>query len=208
MIGRGTRLCEGLNVVDPLDGSHENKERFFIFDWCRNFQFFKENENVSEGRMAQSLSEVIFGRQAQLVYEFQSSAYTANQWQDWRDELVDTIHYQVVSLIPEKEEDTLVSVRLHRAAVEKFKQKKAYDCIAEADLGVLKGELAPLVHNDETDIDALRFADVWLYVFPLRWAENKYVSQEAGFYIVRSAGQHNYSSSERKASSFRANHGG
>lgn len=164
MIGRGTRLCEGLNVVDPLDGSHENKERFFIFDWCRNFQFFKENENVSEGRMAQSLSEVIFGRQAQLVYEFQSSAYTANQWQDWRDELVDTIHYQVVSLIPEKEEDTLVSVRLHRAAVEKFKQKKAYDCIAEADLGVLKGELAPLVHNDETDIDALRF-DSLMYGF-------------------------------------------
>ena len=34
MIGRGTRLCEGL-----LDG--EDKKKFYIFDFCGNFEFFR-----------------------------------------------------------------------------------------------------------------------------------------------------------------------
>ncbi len=37
MIGRGTRLCPGL-----LDG--EDKEKFYIFDFCGNFEFFRMNK--------------------------------------------------------------------------------------------------------------------------------------------------------------------
>lgn len=37
MIGRGTRLCSGL-----LDG--EDKQRFYIFDFCGNFEFFRMNK--------------------------------------------------------------------------------------------------------------------------------------------------------------------
>ncbi len=37
MIGRGTRLCPGL-----LDG--EDKQKFYIFDFCGNFAFFRVNE--------------------------------------------------------------------------------------------------------------------------------------------------------------------
>ena len=41
MIGRGTRLCEGL-----LDGA--DKENFYIFDFCGNFEFFRLNPNGRE----------------------------------------------------------------------------------------------------------------------------------------------------------------
>ena len=37
MIGRGTRLCPGL-----IDG--EDKSRFYIFDLCGNFEFFRMNK--------------------------------------------------------------------------------------------------------------------------------------------------------------------
>ena len=37
MIGRGTRLCEGL-----LDGY--DKKEFYIFDFCGNFEFFRINK--------------------------------------------------------------------------------------------------------------------------------------------------------------------
>ena len=64
MIGRGTRLCPGLDVVDPLDdtrpmGAYADKERFFIFDWCRNFEFFGQGGNAVEGRIGASLSEAV-----------------------------------------------------------------------------------------------------------------------------------------------------
>ena len=44
MIGRGTRLCP--NLFGP--GRH--KEFFYIFDWCRNFEFFNENPDVDRWR--------------------------------------------------------------------------------------------------------------------------------------------------------------
>ena len=44
MIGRGTRLCPGL-----LDGA--DKEKFYIFDFCGNFAFFRVND---KGRPASS----------------------------------------------------------------------------------------------------------------------------------------------------------
>lgn len=159
MIGRGTRLCEGLGVYDPIDGYSDDKRRFFIFDWCRNFEFFRENPKAVEGKVGSSLSETVFARQATLVQRLQGSAFVEDDWQSWRSDMVKTIHYQVVDL-----NDELVSVRLHRKAVEKFKQASAYVCVSEVDLGTLATEVAPLVRNDEADIDALRF-DAFMYGF-------------------------------------------
>lgn len=159
MIGRGTRLCEGLRVSDPINGYSEDKQRFFIFDWCRNFEFFRENPKVVEGQIGSSLSETVFARQATLVHGLQQSCFAEAEYQSWRGELVNTIHYQVVNL-----NDELVTVRLHRQAVEKFKQPQVYEYINDGDLGILVKEIAPLVHNDEKDIDALRF-DAFMYGF-------------------------------------------
>lgn len=170
MIGRGTRLCPGLEVDDPLDGRHTDKERFFIFDWCRNFEFFAENPNVVEGKVGSSLSETVFCRQATLVKDLQQSAFAADKYQNWRTGMVHEIHYQVVDLNEE-----LVSVRLHRQAVERFKQESVYECLNDGDLGILIAEIAPLVHNDEADIDALRF-DAFMYGFMCSLVEGRAIS--------------------------------
>lgn len=42
MIGRGTRLCK------DLLGEGMDKERFLIFDFCNNFEYFRVNKNGSE----------------------------------------------------------------------------------------------------------------------------------------------------------------
>lgn len=173
MIGRGTRLCPGLEVDDPLDGRHTDKERFFIFDWCRNFEFFAENPNVVEGKVGSSLSETVFCRQATLVKDLQQSAFAADEYQNWRTGMVHEIHYQVVDLNEE-----LVSVRLHRQAVERFKQESVYECLNDGDLGILIAEIAPLVHNDEADIDALRF-DAFMYGFMCSLVEGRAISIHA-----------------------------
>lgn len=170
MIGRGTRLCPGLEVDDPLDGRHTDKERFFIFDWCRNFEFFAENPNAVEGKVGSSLSETVFCRQATLVKDLQQSAFAADKYQNWRTGMVHEIHYQVVDLNEE-----LVSVRLHRQAVERFKQESVYECLNDGDLGILIAEIAPLVHSDEADIDALRF-DAFMYGFMCSLVEGRAIS--------------------------------
>ncbi|MEG0494603.1 MAG: DEAD/DEAH box helicase, partial [Clostridia bacterium] len=91
MIGRGTRLCEGLAILDSIDGEYVDKRRFYIFDWCQNFKFFGEGGNTIEGKTAGSLAETVFCRQAELIHEFQTSAYADSSWQDWRKDLVGEI---------------------------------------------------------------------------------------------------------------------
>src|SRR5262245_43729567 len=66
MIGRGTRLCA--NLFGP--GRH--KEFFYIFDWCRNFEFFNQNPDVTEGAGADSLTKRLFAARVELVGEVDS----------------------------------------------------------------------------------------------------------------------------------------
>jgi len=63
MIGRGTRLCP--NLFGP--GRH--KEFFYIFDWCRNFEFFNQNPDVVNGAVADTLAKRLFSARVELVGE-------------------------------------------------------------------------------------------------------------------------------------------
>ena len=157
MIGRGTRLCKDLCVEDPLDGRHADKERFFIFDWCRNFEFFAEDPKEVEGGIGSSLSETVFARESMLVKGLQQAAFAEDEYQEWRSRMASELRGQVVAL-----NDELVSVRLRRQAVEGFRQEKAWECLGDGDLAALISGVAPLVRSDEEDVSALRF-DALMY---------------------------------------------
>ena len=68
MIGRGTRLCPGL-----IDG--EDKERFYIFDFCGIFDFFDVKKNGKEASAVESLQERIFNMKVEIVYKLQDLEY-------------------------------------------------------------------------------------------------------------------------------------
>ena len=45
MIGRGTRLCP------DLFGPDQDKQDFFVFDFCQNFEYFNQNPDAAEGTL-------------------------------------------------------------------------------------------------------------------------------------------------------------
>ena len=63
MIGRGTRLRP------HLFGPGRHKEFFYIFDWCRNFEFFNENPETTEGVAGDSLAMRLFAARVTIVAE-------------------------------------------------------------------------------------------------------------------------------------------
>ena len=65
MIGRGTRLSEN------IFGDGKNKECFYIFDWCRNFEYFEKNPNGKIAPTSISLTERIFGLRAEIAFHLQ-----------------------------------------------------------------------------------------------------------------------------------------
>lgn len=159
MIGRGTRLCPGILAEDRLEGEYADKQRFFIFDYCGNFEFFRQGKNMAEGANPESLSEKIFKREVELVRALQHSAFADDAHQKRRARIV----YEVVSLTKSlKDEPIKASVKLKMHAVEKFGYEYAFVSLSDTDVGELQKDVAPLVHIDEDDQFALRF-DVLMY---------------------------------------------
>ena len=157
MIGRGTRLCKGLTCLDQVDGEYTDKKRFLIFDYCGNFEYFREHKEGFESRETKTLSENIFGKQIKIISLLQESAYAGEDYQGWRNELVKTCHSQVVALNPD-----LISVKLKLQYVEKYKNESVFDSVSEGDKGELLQHIAPIVRLDDTDELAKRF-DNFMY---------------------------------------------
>ena len=163
MIGRGTRLAPELTCLDALDGEYIGKKRFLIFDYCGNFEFFREKPNGYEGKEVRTLSESIYDREVGLLVALQDGSYVDTEYQEIRGKISDECYERVLALNRE-----LVSVRMKKQYVEKFSKKEAFDYIGEEDKGELENNIAPLVTYDEKDQYALRF-DNFIYGLMLSW---------------------------------------
>ena len=162
MIGRGTRLCPELTCTDLIEREeYTGKKRFLIFDYCGNFEYFRQVKHTTEGEVPISLSENIFRKCVRLVAAFQDASKFDGAYQTWRRELTELCQGRIAGLNTD-----LFHVRLALKHVEKFKKPEAFICLSELDQQELTEHIAPLVHFDEADAMALRF-DNFIYGFIL-----------------------------------------
>ena len=157
MIGRGTRLCEGLSCTDGIDGEYTDKKRFLIFDYCGNFEYFRENKNGYETGETKSLTENIFCKQVQLITALQGSDFVDSDYQAFRSELVASCYNGICAL-----SDDLVSVRLQKQYVEKYRKRESFKALSEMDKYELTKYIAGLITSNDTDEFAKRF-DNFMY---------------------------------------------
>jgi type I restriction enzyme, R subunit len=144
MMGRGTRLCK------ELFGPGQDKENFYVFDYCQNFEFFAENPEGIEGGSQESLSKKIFKQRLNLLLRLQKTSNTTGEGvQSLRGSLEDTLHGEVSVMNP----DNFI-VRPHRRHLEKFIVREQWGKLnAEDALEVtlhLAGLPAELPQEDET----------------------------------------------------------
>jgi type I restriction enzyme R subunit len=131
MIGRGTRLCP--NLFGP--GRH--KEFFYIFDWCRNFEFFNEHPDVTEGGSPASLAQRLFAARVELVGEVDKKGDIISvpdyaQVKTVRDGVAGDLRNEILGMSLDN-----FLVRPHRRYVEKFSADNAWakiDADAQHDL--------------------------------------------------------------------------
>ena len=159
MIGRGTRLCPGL-----LDGA--DKEKFYIFDFCGNFEFFRMNKGKASANQL-PLQGAIFNLKAQIVYKLQDSAYQTEELTAFRQTLVAELLGKVRELNREN-----FAVRQHLRYVERFSAEESYAALSYEDTLVIGEELAPLIVPDADDPKAVRF-DALLYGIELAYLVGK-----------------------------------
>ena len=159
MIGRGTRLCPGL-----IDG--EDKNKFYIFDFCGNFEFFRMNKGKANNNTL-ALSAMLFNLKAQIVYKLQDMAYQTEELIDFRKTLVQELLEKVRELDREN-----FAVRQHLKYVELYSDPESYQALTYENTLEMADELAPLVQPEPEDAKALRF-DALLYGIELAYLAGK-----------------------------------
>ena len=171
MIGRGTRTRKELFVYSPCKeffekedftddtrATYADKQGFFIFDFCNNFAFFKQNPKGREGRQVLSLSQKIFELKLDLVFELQRHEHQANNlhkefYEKWKEE----VKGKITNLNRE-----LINVSYNLQYVDKYSDDKAWDFLTALELREIKQQLTPLIEADADNESAKKF-DLWLF---------------------------------------------
>lgn len=159
MIGRGTRLCEGL-----LDG--KDKKQFYIFDFCGNFEFFRINKGKASANIM-ALQAAIFNLKAQLVFKLQSIDCQRDELISFREGLVSDMLTKVQALNRDN-----FAIKQHLKYVVLYSNPDNYISLTDEDVVTIREELAPLVEPDTDEISALRF-DALMYGIELAYISGK-----------------------------------
>lgn len=159
MIGRGTRLC-----ADLMDG--EDKNKFYIFDFCGNFEFFRMNQGRPTANMM-ALQGAVFTLEFEIAYKLQNLEYQVERLIAYRNKLVGTMTGKVQELNREN-----FAVRQHLKYVDTYSIVSNYNSITFEDTLMVRQELAPLIQPDGDEASAVRF-DALIYAMELAFLSGK-----------------------------------
>lgn len=159
MIGRGTRLCPGL-----IDG--EDKQKFYIFDFCGNFEFFRMNKGKATAN-AIALQGAIFNLKLEISYKLQDIQYQVDRLISYRKLLVKQMSEKVQELPREN-----FAVRQHLKYVDLYSAETNYQALTYEDTLLVREEVAPLILPDKDEVSAVRF-DALMYGIELAYLEGK-----------------------------------
>jgi len=170
MIGRGTRVCKELSVVSPSEdfflhkqqegqlANHEDKQGFYVFDFCDVFDFFRMNPDGREPKGTLNLSQRIFDIKVELIYTLQSSEHQTNPmhkayYEKTKQELVGKI--KSLNRI-------LVNVKYQLKFVDKYSMPTNWDFLSVLDVKEIKNQVTRLVDPDGDD-ESSKIFDLWMF---------------------------------------------
>ena len=159
MIGRGTRLCPAL-----IDG--KDKDKFYIFDFCGNFEFFRFSQGRPTANMI-ALQGAIFNLKAQIAFKLQDIDYQTPDLIEFRKTLVD----DMVSKVRELNRENF-AVRQHIKYVDLYSSADNYNSLTYENTLQIREELAPLILPDDDEPSAVRF-DALMYGIELAYLIGK-----------------------------------
>lgn len=148
MLGRGTRLCP------DLFGPGEDKQDFRVFDFCFNFDFFRENPDGINASTSAPLGTRLFRARVQLLGHLQ---ITPNQDTGGllKDSIADGLYAEVAAM----HKDNFI-VRMHLEEVERYQDRDRWDSLNETDRETLQRDIAGLPSEIATDDVEIRLFDL------------------------------------------------
>lgn len=165
MVGRGTRLCP------DLFGPGQDKQFFYLFDYCQNLEFFSQNPDTTDGSAGMSLGKRLFLARLELIQNLDSKA-PANPGVELDKEIgapageprTEIGLRRLTSHLLQREVaamnvDNFV-VRAKRRFVEKYAQTEAWNSLTGDAIGELTHEVAGLPSELESEAEEAKRFDL------------------------------------------------
>ena len=174
MIGRGTRLCDGLNVVSPSKAYferltndktrqlYESKQGFLVFDICNVFPYFKQNPEgrYDRSEAALSLYQKIFLEKA-VLYKAMLSHYGSLDIED--REFMETLRDELINEVRSLNKN-YIGVQTALEYVHKYSVIDSWLNFGQSGLSEIKKHIAPNV-TGVIDLETARTFDYLCYKF-------------------------------------------
>lgn len=168
MIGRGTRLSEG------IFGPGKDKEKFLVFDWGGNFEYFHKKAKGYVAKPQKSLEELLFCSKVDLVYELQSVLSQKDEFaKQMYDNLKGELYGKMVALSLK-----LMVVRKQISSVLYFKKKDTWMRLSAKDVSNLKKKIAPILPQS-LNSHAAKLFDFLMLQLELSVVNNQYNANKA-----------------------------
>jgi type I restriction enzyme R subunit len=119
MVGRGTRLRPG------LFGPGNDKQCFYIFDYCQNLEFFSQNPETTDGATGESLGKRLFKARVELIAALDKDLSIGNKEEkktELRQETAEFLRSQVAAMNVNN-----FIVRPKRKLVERYADAKSWE---------------------------------------------------------------------------------
>lgn len=164
MVGRGTRLCPGL--FEP----GQDKEFFYLFDYCQNLDYFSQDIPTTDGSVGQSIGERMFNARLELLAELDRRRKAGEQVgvneprSTYGDPSTDDELRRAIAEILQQEVaamnlDNFV-VRPHRRLVEKYAAPEAWAKLSPEAVTELSREVAGLPSQLDPENEEARQFDL------------------------------------------------
>lgn len=159
MVGRGTRLCP------DLFGLGQDKQFFYLFDYCQNLEFFQHHLETTNAPIGKSLSQQLFTTRLELISELDkkftpcpSEAEGSEEPQtdaELRHRVANRLQTEVAAMNGEN-----FVVRPKRRLVEKYANSEAWRSLSAEEFQELKLEVAGLPSQLETEAEETKRFDI------------------------------------------------
>jgi type I restriction enzyme, R subunit len=160
MVGRGTRRCP------DLFGLGQDKQFFYLFDYCQNLEFFQHNPETTDAPIGKSLSKQLFTTRLELIAELDKKVGTgikvpqaANEepktHAQLRCQVANLLHTEVAAMNSEN-----FVVRPKRRLVEKYTNSQAWGSLSDEDFTALSQEVAGLPSQLEAEAEETKRFDI------------------------------------------------
>ena len=181
MWGRGTRTCKNLHVITPsrdyfegrtIDDERKDyvdKQGFFVFDYCNNFEYFDLHPDGKDPSTPLNLNQKIYSLRLDILAKLQTMEYQEQpQYKAYHQKLKVMLVDKIKNLNADR-----IDVKARLFYVDKYKKDSAFNYLSDKNVYEIKTQLLKLIDQDTTDDNYSKSFDYRVSIIQLSLLDDK-----------------------------------